>query len=71
MNEELKQAGFNVERLSPEQKDIIMQPLYGPENYSHDGEFTPKENLQIWLDSLKRSGLGLDDIARARKMHGL
>lgn len=48
-----------------------MQPSYGPENYAHDGEFTPEENLKIWLDSLRRSGLGLNDIVKARKMHGL
>lgn len=71
MDKELQQAGFDVKLLTETQKDIIMQPSYAPENYAHDGEFSPEENLAMWLNNLKRAGLTLNQITKARKMHGL
>lgn len=71
MDEELKRYGFNPDKLTEAQKDIIMQPSYAPENYHHDGEVTPKEALRIWRQSLKRAGLSEAEIARAMYMHSL
>ena len=37
---ELKQAGFNTDKLTQEQKDVITEPTEAPENYYCDGEIT-------------------------------
>ncbi len=69
MDEELRQAGFNVDALTPIMKDIIMEPSYAPENYHQDGEITPRQALQFWKSKMERVGLSTLDIKRAVKLH--
>lgn len=69
MDKELTQAGFDTSRLTPAQKDLIMQPSYGPENFHMDGEITPRQAFAFWKQKLERSGLSSSDVKRAVKMH--
>ena len=54
--QELKDNGFKAE-VTPEQAMLILEPNHAPENFHHDGEVSPTQAMQIWLDRLKRAGL--------------
>jgi len=69
MDEELRQAGFNPDTLTPIQKDLIMQPSYAPENFHQDGEISPRQAMSFWKQKLERVGLSPSDIKKAYKMH--
>ncbi len=69
MDKELIEAGFDVTKLTDTQKELIMQPSYGPENFHMDGEITPQQALAFWKQKLSQSGLSQQDISRATKMH--
>lgn len=67
-DEELKAAGFDVEKLTDAQKYLIMMPHYAPENYYMDGEISAARAKQIWVSKLNSSGLSEADVKRAKKM---
>jgi len=69
VDEQLRTAGFNVEALTQDQKDLIMQPDEAPENFHMDGEISPRQALVIWKRKLNESGLSTRDVARAVKLH--
>ena len=56
-NDLLKNAGFNLNALTEEQKSLILQPLEAPENYMCDGEISGKVAFKIWINKLKELGL--------------
>ena len=64
---DLEKLGFDVDKLTDTQIDLILQPSDGPENYHCDGEITPSEAKRNWLFKLKNSGLSDADIMRAVK----
>lgn len=68
-NQKLSDNGFDVMKLSEEQKDLILQPSEAPEVYYQDGEITPKQASIVWKKSLKEYGLSDSDIQRAINMH--
>ena len=49
----LDKCGFNKDRLTDEQIEIIFQPEWGPENFYQDGEITPAEADRLWVQKLK------------------
>ena len=69
MDKELQQAGFDVAKLTEQQKYLIMQPSYAPENYHMDGEISPKQAFQYWKQRLVKAGLSPADVKRAVELH--
>ena len=49
----LDKCGFNKDRLTDEQIEIIFQPEWGPENFYQDGEISPAEADRLWVQKLK------------------
>lgn len=54
--QELKDNGFRAE-VTPEQAILILEPSHAPENFHQDGEVTPTQAMEIWLDRLRKAGL--------------
>lgn len=52
----LKELGYDYEKLSPEQRELILQPSDAPENFHCDGEITPTQALANWKRRLKDAG---------------
>ena len=69
MDEELKKAGFDINKLTKEQKYLIMEPSYAPENYHHDGEVTPQEAFDIWTKKMVRAKIDPITMNKAIKLH--
>jgi hypothetical protein len=69
VDEKLRTAGFNVEALTQDQKDLIMQPDEAPENFYMDNEITPRQAFAFWKMKLHDSGLSPKDVQRAVKIH--
>ena len=53
----LRRVGLNPKEYTDEQIVIIAQPIEAPEDYAHDGELTPFEQKENWLNKLKKVGL--------------
>jgi len=49
----LDKCGFNKDKLTDEQIEIIFQPEWGPENFYQDGEISPAEADRLWVQKLK------------------
>ena len=64
-DDQLKEAGFNPDTLTQDQKDVILQPMEAPENYMCDGEITPKQAFKSWCQRLRRSGLNETQFKKA------
>ena len=62
----LAQAG--IYGLTRQQEDAVMEPSEAPENYHCDGEISPDQAYDRWLDNLKRFGLNKDQVKRAVKL---
>jgi hypothetical protein len=62
---ELTKAGFNTDKLTQEQKNVITEPTEAPENYYCDGEITPKQAFKSWCQRLRRSGLNESQFKKA------
>lgn len=43
--------------VTPEQAEIILQPIHAPENFYQDGEISEFEAMENWLNKLKMSGI--------------
>jgi len=65
-DEQLKLAGYDVSKLSQQQKDLITERMDGPENYYQDGELSPRQAETYWVRKLKASGLSQKEIHIAR-----
>lgn len=63
----LAKAGFDVEKLTYLQIDIIMEPSEAPENFYHDGEINEKTAISLWKSRLKEVGLSSSEIRLAVK----
>ena len=46
-------CGFDKDKLTDEQIEIILQPDWGPENFYQDGEISPAEADRLWVQKLK------------------
>lgn len=57
VNEALTKAGFDSDKLTEDQRYIIMEPNEAPENYHCDGEISPNQAKQRWLHKLRNCGL--------------
>lgn len=63
----LKAHGFDVVKLTDEQKYLIEQPDEAPENFYQDGELNFKDALAWWKEQMKRAGLDAATIKKAVK----
>ena len=69
---ELKEMGYlDTDKLTEEQAEQLILPVWGPENYAHDGEVSPAQAKRIWNNSLRNLGLTTLQIFQANKMYGL
>lgn len=65
----LSAAGFNVAKLTENQKDLITLPEDGPENYYCDGMLSRTKAKATWVGRLQRSGLDQAQIKAAIKLN--
>lgn len=61
--------GLDIEKLTADQIDLILQPSEAPENFYHDGEVGAKTALAIWKTSLHGAGLTEAQIKSAEKIN--
>ena len=50
-------CGFDKDKLTDEQIEIILQPDWGPENFYQDGEISPDEADTLWVQRLIQLGV--------------
>ena len=50
-------CGFDKDKLTDEQIEIILQPDWGPENFFQDGEIGPDEAERLWIHKLRVLGV--------------
>ncbi len=55
--EDIKALGFDPSIFTPQQRQLILQPSWGPENFMCDGEITYKEAKSHWQRKLRSEGL--------------
>ena len=67
-DKQLSAAGFDVSKLTAEQKDVILEPSNAPENYSQDGELNAKQAESAWTRNLENVGLNKEQVKRAKNM---
>lgn len=67
--EALAKAGFEVDKLTQAQLDVINEPSEAPENYHQDGEVTPQQAFTHWLGKLGRAGLNHTQVKQAVKLN--
>ena len=65
----LTAAGFDVAKLTENQKDLITLPEDGPENYYCDGMLSPARARSNWIQQLTRVGLDKEQIKFAIKLN--
>lgn len=61
----LRNADFDVSKLSDEQIDMILQPTEAPENFHQDGEVSLKVAANMWIKNLQRLKIPVDVINQA------
>tara|TARA_R100000781_G_C4014317_1_gene104786 strand:- start:93 stop:329 length:237 start_codon:yes stop_codon:yes gene_type:complete len=49
--------GFDKDKLTDEQIEIILQPEWGPENFHQDGEISPAQAERFWIQRLRLLGV--------------
>ena len=70
-DEQVKALGFDPEKLTQVQIDIMLQPMEAPENYHQDGEITPAQAKQHWNNQMKRAGFTALQIFSIAKKIGI
>ena len=65
----LADAGFEVNKLTQTQLDLINEPSEAPENYHCDGEVSPQQAFNHWLEKLTRAGLNHTQVKLAVKLN--
>lgn len=68
---QIEALGFDPDKLTADQKDILLQPMDAPENYHHDGEVSSSEAKQIWSAKMKKAGFTPLKISIVAKAMGL
>ena len=68
-NQNLTYHGFDVLKLTDEQKNVILEPSEAPENYMMDGEISPKQAFGMWKKMLINTGLTASDVKKAIQMN--
>lgn len=70
-NDQIKALGFNPEKLSDSQKNILMQPSEAPENYYQDGEISHAEAARLWKQKMAQAGFTQAEISKVKKQYGI
>lgn len=66
-NDLVRKMGYDPTKLTDNQKYILIEPMYAPENYYHDGEVTDDQAKQIWREAMKKEGFTPLQIAKAEQ----
>ena len=69
--EQITALGFDPEKLSDAQKDILLEPSEAPENYHCDGEITPADAKKRWTRKMKEAGFTEIEIMNAKRKIGI
>jgi hypothetical protein len=65
--EQIVALGFNPDKLTENQKYILLEPIEAPENYHCDGEITPAQAKQRWTRKMKEAGFKEIEIMNVKK----
>lgn len=63
--------GFDPEKLTEGQKEILLQPDEAPENYMCDGEVSQSQAKTMWTNRMRREGFTEAEIKKAKKKIGI
>lgn len=69
--ESVKKLGFDPDKLTETQIDVLLTPSEAPENYYHDGEVSHTEAKKIWQNKMRQSGFNEAEIKRVTKNFNL
>lgn len=70
-NQQIVNLGFDPNKLTEDQKWIILEPMEAPENYYCDGELSPAQAKQRWTRKMKEAGFSEIEIMNAKKKIGI
>ena len=62
--ESLKEMGFDYDKLTEQQRYIILEPENAPENYYCDGEITSAQADANWKRRIRNCGLSTADVRK-------
>jgi hypothetical protein len=69
--EQITALGFDPEKLTEDQKYILLEPSEAPENYMCDGEISRTQAKQRWTRKMKEAGFTEIQIMNAKKKIGI
>lgn len=69
--ESITALGFDPEKLTDAQKDILLEPDEAPENYMCDGEISRTEAKKRWTNRMRRAGFTEAEITKAKRKIGI
>ena len=70
-NGQITSMGFDPEKLTDAQKDILLEPIEAPENYACDGEISPAQAKQRWSRKMKEAGFSEIEVMNAKRKIGI
>ena len=62
------EVGLNIDNFSIEQIELIMKPIFAPEDFYQDGEISRLEALKLHSYYLKIMGIKKNDRLKALKL---
>jgi hypothetical protein len=69
--ESITALGFDPEKLTEAQKDILLEPSEAPENYYCDGEISPAQAKTRWTNRMRQAGFKEIEITKAKRKIGI
>jgi len=68
---QIASMGFDPEKLTDVQKNVLLEPIEAPENYSCDGEISPDEAKKRWSRKMKEAGFSEIELMNAKIKIGI
>ena len=65
---DLAELGFDYDKMTPQQRAVVLEPIHSPESYYCDGEITSSQADIAWRRRLRNCGLSLPDFRKAVKI---
>lgn len=69
LDKELTDHGFDITGLTTNQKWLIVEPSWAPENFACDGELPIRQRKPHWINKMERAGLSQSLIKQAVKTY--
>ena len=69
IDQELIRLGINITGLNENQKYLLVEPSFAPENYAQDGELPVHLRKSHWIGKMKRAGIPQNIITQIKKAH--